>query len=866
MTKTVDPRDEPHRSLVQRLTQPRVLGPLAALALAALSAFVIHSITGRVHLDDIRHAVETMPHRLMWLCAGLTLISYAGMAFYDVVASRRVAPGRVPTRVAMFAGATAFAVSNTMGFHVLVGGPVRYRIYAAFGLDVSDVGKIVGLAFSSLYLSIALIVGMTLVMDPHGVPLLNQVLPYANRAVGIILLVGLVGVLAWLWRSNRSMTLGKWHLPLPTGRAALVLLVVGVIDITAAAGSLYVLMPHHILPSFPVFVTLYLAAVMIGSASHVPGGLGVLEATVLLGLGAGTQPEALAALVIYRLIYYFVPLVIAAGALAAFEGIRAQDPILRFSRTTVRRLNPVAAPVLAGLVFVGGLVLMLSGSLPSEGSRMDALRDVVPLPFSEASHLLASLTGLFLLILARGLLKRIALARITATVLLVSGAAFSMLRGAHWEAALLLSGIAVLLIVFRGAFHRKGDWRDFRPSPSWLALLAMVLISLTLIGIIAFRNVDYRADLWWRFAWSGDAPRFLRATMGLAVVIAAIAADSLLNRPVQTRKGADAIPQSVRDILTSWPNTQAQIALLGDKRFLVDEAGTAFLMYAVSGRSWVSLGDPVGAPEAGRELVWKLAEMADRAGGRPVFYAVTSANFPLYLDLGLALLKTGELARVRLADFTLEGKARHDLRYGVHRAERDGLLFEVIPKADVPAVLPELKLVSDRWLAEKSGQEKGFSLGRFDPRYIAEFDCAVMRKDGAIVAFANLLRGPVGTEMSVDLMRYLPGVSNVLMDALFARIMLEAKAQGYMWFSLGAAPLSGLADHPLASTWNRFGTFIYRRGDEFYNFDGLRAFKEKFGPVWTPQYLAAPGGMQVPRALVDVASLISGGAVNLLKH
>jgi len=177
-----------------------------------------------------------------------------------------------------------------------------------------------------------------------------------------------------------------------------------------------------------------------------------------------------------------------------------------------------------------------------------------------------------------------------------------------------------------------------------------------------------------------------------------------------------------------------------------------------------------------------------------------------------------------------------------------------------------LRAVSDAWLRRKVGHEKGFSLGRFDERYLAEFDCAVMRRGGTIVAFANIWRGAGRHEISVDLMRYMPGVSKVMMDALFAQLLLYGKGEGYRWFSLGAAPLAGLSDHPLASTWNRIGTFIYRRGDEIYNFEGLRAFKEKFSPTWTPQYLACSGGLAIPQVLFDVASLMAGGPIGILKR
>jgi phosphatidylglycerol lysyltransferase len=641
---------------------------------------------------------------------------------------------------------------------------------------------------------------------------------------------------------------------------------VGVLDIAAAAGALYVLLPADLAPGFAVFVALFIIALMAGTASHVPGGLGVVEATLLVGLGAGDRPDAIAALLLFRIIYYFLPLGIAGLALAAFEGRKFQEPLLRASRSAIRTANPFLARALAGLVFLGGVVLLLSGNVPREGTRIDLLKDFVPLPFAQTSHLLASLVGLLLLIIAHGLLNRMALARISAIVLLLGAAAFSLLKGLDWEEAALLYGIAALLYFCRDAFYRKGDWASFRPDARWLAIVAITLISLTLIGFFAFRSVSYRYELWWDFSWNGDAPRFLRATLAMAVMVTALGIDALVNRPVQARIGRVEIPPAVPRLLALCPNSQPNVALLGDKRFMVAPDEDAFLMYGISGRSWIAMGDPVGDPAAASDLVWRFAETADRAGARAVFYAVGPESLPLYLDLGLAFIKTAELARVALPSFTLAGKARQDSRTAIRRAEREGLEFAVLPKERVPAMLPELHEISQAWLTMKSGQEKGFSLGRFDEAYLSRFDCAVMRREGEVVAFANLWRGADRHEIAIDLMRYRPDASKVLMDALFTHLMLYGQAEGYTRFSLGAAPLSGLADHPLASTWNRVGTFIYRRGDEFFNFEGLRAFKQKFSPVWTPVYLAAPGGIELPRALIDVATLISGGPGALRKR
>ncbi len=528
-----------------------------------------------------------------------------------------------------------------------------------------------------------------------------------------------------------------------------------------------------------------------------------------------------------------------------------------------------AVPLVAAtLTFLGGLVLLISGTEPPMQGRLLALRTFLPLPFAEASHLLASLVGLLLLIVARGLLARMAIARTVAIVLMAAGAAFSILKALDWEDAATMLAIAAILAVSGNAFYRRAerqsDWSQLRPTPGWLALIAIAVAALVFLGLYAFQNVAYRGDLWWEFSWRGDASRFMRTTLAVAILAAAIALDALINRPRRSKAGAPVIPEAARTLIGGCRSAQANIALLGDKQFMLSDSQDAFIMYGIAGRSWIAMGDPVGAREAGRDLIWRFAERVDRAGGRPVFYAADGAWLSTYLDLGLSILKVGEVARVDLSAFSLSSPHWAELRRADRRASKEGIDFAIVPKADVPPLLPELRAVSDAWLAGKAGHEKGFSLGFFDEAYLSQFDLAVMRKDGIPVAFANLWRGAERSEISPDLMRYRPNVSKVMMDALFARLMAQAAADGYGWFNLGATPLAGLSSHPLASTWNRFGTFIYRYAEGVYNFEGLRAYKEKFAPDWVPQYLACPGGLSTLSVLFDLAALMSGGPLRIL--
>jgi phosphatidylglycerol lysyltransferase len=282
-------------------------------------------------------------------------------------------------------------------------------------------------------------------------------------------------------------------------------------------------------------------------------------------------------------------------------------------------------------------------------------------------------------------------------------------------------------------------------------------------------------------------------------------------------------------------------------------------MYRVEGRAWVALGDPIGDRPEQVELAWRFRALADQHGGWAVFYEVGADSLPLYIDLGLTLLKLGERARVFLTDFSLEGPGRRSLRRTQRQMEREGVTFEVIPSDQVLPIIPQLRLVSDTWLREKRTREKGFSLGRFDPVYIARFPVAVARQHGAIVAFANIWTSLPKVELSIDLMRHTPEAPAGVMQYLFTELMLWGQAQGYQYFGLGMAPFSGLEQRSLGSRWSRIGGFLYRHGEHFYNFQGLRAYKEKFSPVWEPCYLASPNGLALPRILADVAALISGG-------
>jgi phosphatidylglycerol lysyltransferase len=318
-------------------------------------------------------------------------------------------------------------------------------------------------------------------------------------------------------------------------------------------------------------------------------------------------------------------------------------------------------------------------------------------------------------------------------------------------------------------------------------------------------------------------------------------------------------------VIASSIDTRSHLALLGDKALLIDGDNSAMLMYGVEGRSWVSLGDPIGDEDAGEELAWRFRELADRHGGWTVFYEVGTERLPLYIDLGLSLLKLGEEAIVPLTTFSLEGNHRKGLRRALREAEKRGVSFEMLEPHEVALHLPKLREISDAWLDDKRAREKGFSLGRFDEAYLLRHPLALVRHRDEIVAFANIWTSAQKAELSVDLMRWAAGAPPGMMDYLFIQLMLWGHAQGYERFNLGMAPLSGLENRALAPLWARAGALVFRFGENFYNFRGLRQYKEKFDPIWEPRYLASPGGLALPRILTNVAALISGGIGGIVR-
>ena len=841
----------------------RFLGPLLSIGMLCLALWVLHLFAREVNYHQIRQYVQGLPHGRFVLAALLTALGYVVMTLYDrcaLISIKRKLPWR---RVSMISF-ISYAFSNAVGMSLLVSGSIRYRFYIQNGLSTGDVARVVLFCTTSFWLGLLALTGVTLLWIP-----LPPELPLAALRLPVGAALTLVP-LAWLVAAGlvrHPLRVWRWHVALPSLRMAAQQIVIGALDWGLAAAVLYVLMPDALHSGFGHFLAIFVIAQMVGLISHVPGGLGVFEAVMLAGFGAtGNQALAapiLGALAAYRVIYYLLPL---CGA--AVLVVQRETRGLRRKSLWTPWFTALLPSFFAGLTLVSGAVLLFSGATRALPERMAILREVLPLSVLEVSHLLASVIGMLLLILARGLQRRLDAAYVLTLALLIAGAGFSLLKGIDYEEATLLTLLAMGLAPAHRLFYRRASLFNTTFSIGWVVAIVAVLGCATWLVMFSYKHVGYSADLWWEFSFHQGAPRALRALVAAAAAGMLFALASLI-RPVQVHQAAPSEEQldTALPLIQQSPDTQAHLALMGDKALLFDPTHAAFIMYDVEGRSWVAMGDPIGTDDdARRELVWTFLEQCERAGGWPVFYQVSPADLDLYLEVGMNLLKIGEQARVHLASFNLDGKSRKVLRNTVNKLTRDGLRLQIIPASAVAPLLPRLKEISDAWLRAKHVREKRFSLGAFDPRYLVRTPMALIWQGEQLVAFANLWLGATKHEASLDLMRHLPDGAPGIMDFMFVQLLQWARDEGYEWFNLGMAPLAGLHNRRLAPLWNRFGAMVFGRGERFYNFRGLQQYKDKFDPEWEPRYMAVPGSIALPMILANVASLISGGLSGVVRR
>ncbi len=785
----------------------------------------------RIDLNQVRESLHSLSGPWLLLAAALTVLNLALLGCYDLVT---LEGSPVPRAARWGLGTLAFTWSNFLTLGPIAGPAIRFWLYRPYGVD----GAVLRGAIVANIVAFATTLAICLL---GSWALRGALAPFV--VVALLLLLALL-----LGRLGRKARAPGWMRRGTTAWAAL--FSVALLDWLLAACVFVAAIRATGRPSdWHDILRMFFTGQVIGAVSLLPGGLGSADAFWLIGLPVGAAAAG-AALIAYRTIYYMVPWLLACLVLLG-----------RGARAGARWLKPVPS-ILALLIGGGGVVLLASTASPALAHRVRILERWVPLGVVELSHLVGALTGLALLVLARGVARGYREAHRLTVALLLVGGVVALLKGLDYEEAIILFALGGVAVSQAALFRKEGR----APWFGWttIAIAALAFGIFAVVGFRSYPSIDYEPSLWWTFGMVGHADqvaRFLRslAFLGISAVAFLLYVGLRVPAPFHPPT-ADEIDHALKIHEEHGSGTSPLMVAAGDKSiFFLGEH--AFAAYRVVGSYLVVFSDPTVPQGEERDFLEALMALAHEMDRRLVFYQVAPFWLPLLHDHGFSFFKLGEEAILDLEGFGLEGTRWKHFRHAVNRLEgREGYSFAVVPPSGVAALLPELKRISDEWLSSKEAREKQFSIGSFNEAYLTRFPCALALDHlKQPIAFANVLTGPGRQELSIDLMRHSAVASEGVMDYLFVKLLLWGKAEGYRSFNFGMAPLASVGELSGARLWERLAHLLFRHGEGLYNFQGLRAYKAKYHPAWVPRYMAYPEFWEWPLAVVQVSVLIAGG-------
>jgi uncharacterized membrane protein YbhN (UPF0104 family) len=295
------------------------IGVVLSLSIIAVAAVVLYHMLRNLDVDGVVAALEATPHFDIAVAAMCVAGGYFTLTFYDWFALRTIGRAEIPYRTAAVSGFTSYAVGHNIGATVFTGGAVRYRIYSAYGLSAIEVAKICFIAGLTFWLGNATVLGLSVTIEPHAASPITQFPGWLNRGIAVVILTVLFSYIGWVWSAPREIGQGEWKVRLPSGPSTLVQIVIGLFDLGFCALAMYMLLPGEPNIGFVTLLVVFVSATMLGFASHAPGGLGVFDAAMLVALWQFPKEDLVAGLLLFRVLYYIVPFVLALAILGTRE-------------------------------------------------------------------------------------------------------------------------------------------------------------------------------------------------------------------------------------------------------------------------------------------------------------------------------------------------------------------------------------------------------------------------------------------------------------------------------------------------------------------------------------------------------------------
>ncbi|MDO5484169.1 MAG: lysylphosphatidylglycerol synthetase family protein [Desulfovibrionaceae bacterium] len=494
----------------------RYLGPVLITGIFLLAVYLLYHKLKAYSIVEIRASIQQISYGRITLSLLLMVVNYMILVGYDWLALKAIHKSLPLPRVGLvsFVGQ---AVSYNFG--ALLGGTsVRYRFYSAWGFTLADIVRLVLMLAVTFWVGALGLCGLIFLIAPPVIPdeLLRNMPITDVRILGVILALIAFAYLALCFVIRKPVHILGKEFVFPAPRIAIAQFVVAGIDLIAAAACMWVLLPNDVGIGFLDFLPSYLMAQVAVVLTHVPGGVGVFE-LVIIHLSQTTHEQMVfAAVLLFRIIYFIIPLLAAAVLLAIYEARQSKNML----REAGRWLSVLSHSLAAYAAFAGGVILLASAVLPTLPQSMEILSEWLPGWVSGAGHLLCALSGAALLFVSWGLERRQARAFKLALLFLGLGIVGALLKGLCWEVALMVCAVMLGVALARRRFYRSSFfWEEAIPL-YWLIGAAAVLGLAIFTGWFIYHPAWEHATSW-GFEQHLNAFRAMLALAGIAVGLAA---------------------------------------------------------------------------------------------------------------------------------------------------------------------------------------------------------------------------------------------------------------------------------------------------------------------------------------------------------
>ncbi|UQS87010.1 bifunctional lysylphosphatidylglycerol flippase/synthetase MprF [Nicoliella spurrieriana] len=815
----------------------KVIKTLFIFSVLIFSLREFAKIISEVNGHQVRTSFDSQSPTSLGLMLILGLIAVLPMLVYDFTIVKFL-PGKFKPLYIVKTGWITNAFTNILGFGGLIGASLRANFYnedASPKQIMYAISKIAMflLAGLSTYCWIALI--MIFGFDTDGT--LVNYWPFLFAGA---LYFPIVFIVTRLNNSTffQDLTL-KRELTLILGSclewgscAALFLIIGSLMHVNISLISV-----------FPLFII----ANIMGVIGMTPGGLGGFDVTITTGLimlGVD-KPQVLVWLAFYRIFYYVVPFIIALILFIHDYGKRINEFLDDIPKTLFQRTAQI---ILTIFLYFSGIMLLLSITLPNVVLVNSFYLSFEPYTFYFLNQLTTIIVAFILIGLARGYGSRVQRSFWPTVVVLLIAIANTLWKESFPINMSILSIILILLLwLSKGSLYRK------RLSYSWgqrimdTIIFAFTFTAYTFLGIYNhfhhnFHNGPFKGLFKQPNAylfpsqqvWFAGFLGLLAASLILVIIYRYFSSKETnwLDQPFDAER--------VRHVIDEYGgNEVSHLAFVRDKQiyfYTIDDEDQVFFMFKRRANKLVIMGEPVGNAEQFSNAIDQFMIDADQIGLSLVFYEVGEKFTMILHEKGFDFTKAGEEGMVELSKFTLVGKKHRGERALMHKFEREGYQFSIVNPPFDNAFMAELKAISDQWLNGNS--EKGFSLGYFDAYYLNQAPIAIMKdKDGKVVAFANIMPTGEHAITSIDLMRSSDDAPSGIMDGIFINLFQYSLDNKYQYFNLGMAPLSNVGRSRFSFIDEKIANLVYKYGQSFYSFQGLRSYKEKYVNVWVPRYI-----------------------------